>query len=230
MPLAQATGNTRDNDYLQSCAYCNTHVGKNNLRVCGQCKFVRYCSRACQRAAWKTHKPRCQTGAEFRAALAEDDEAQAINDAFSAWLNCWRNTINTCTIRAFDLANSPSDKLATHFVFIKVEPRLGLSTVVQSFQMLSGKVMFRDDFIQVLRDRDCTQEQIDDWRNDDRGDHTVHIAIEFASFFRFLWFSLRDLSKWREMDKKTSADRAATWAPVLQACIETGLQYVSSSD
>ena len=27
--------------------------------VCGRCEAVRYCSRECQRADWKTHKPAC---------------------------------------------------------------------------------------------------------------------------------------------------------------------------
>jgi hypothetical protein len=27
--------------------------------VCGRCEAVRYCSRECQRADWKAHKPAC---------------------------------------------------------------------------------------------------------------------------------------------------------------------------
>jgi hypothetical protein len=38
--------------------------------VCGGCRVARYCSRACQRAAWKQHKPVCQAISSAAAAAA----------------------------------------------------------------------------------------------------------------------------------------------------------------
>jgi hypothetical protein len=32
--------------------------------VCGRCEAVRYCSRECQRADWKAHKPACAAAAQ----------------------------------------------------------------------------------------------------------------------------------------------------------------------
>ncbi|KAL8714524.1 MAG: hypothetical protein Q9220_001472 [cf. Caloplaca sp. 1 TL-2023] len=39
------------------CDKCNS--GSNQLKACGGCGKVRYCSRDCQKAAWKTHKAQC---------------------------------------------------------------------------------------------------------------------------------------------------------------------------
>ncbi|KZP07580.1 hypothetical protein FIBSPDRAFT_1052900 [Athelia psychrophila] len=43
------------------CAQCGTGAGgSTTLSLCGVCKAVRYCGRACQAAHWKTHKKDCQ--------------------------------------------------------------------------------------------------------------------------------------------------------------------------
>ena len=41
-----------------SCANCQTSGIK--LSACSKCHAVRYCSTACQRAHWRSHKPACQ--------------------------------------------------------------------------------------------------------------------------------------------------------------------------
>ncbi|OCH91448.1 hypothetical protein OBBRIDRAFT_886968 [Obba rivulosa] len=210
MSSAKSSSKDRDNDYPD--------------------RFVRYCSRACQKAAWPTHKQRCHTGADFQALLDEDEEAKAINRAFSQWLACWRNTLHTVAISALNLANSLPDKLATHFVFLEMERRPNPPSVLQSFRMLHGEVMSRDDFVEVLRKEDCTQDEIDDWRNDDRGDHTVHIAIKFGTFMRFLWFSLRGLGRWRNVDKATADKLAANWVHALMGSIEMGSHRIRNGN
>lgn len=43
-----------------SCANCNTATTESRpLKLCGACKTVGYCDRACQKANWKVHKPAC---------------------------------------------------------------------------------------------------------------------------------------------------------------------------
>ncbi|KAF9040247.1 hypothetical protein BDZ89DRAFT_360790 [Hymenopellis radicata] len=31
----------------------------HKMKACGKCKYVRYCSKDCQRSHWRTHKQRC---------------------------------------------------------------------------------------------------------------------------------------------------------------------------
>jgi hypothetical protein len=46
-----------------SCGAEKARDGGGALRVCGRCHKAKYCSRECQRADWKAHKPRCTGGA-----------------------------------------------------------------------------------------------------------------------------------------------------------------------
>ncbi|KAG6909321.1 hypothetical protein DXG01_001120 [Tephrocybe rancida] len=42
------------------CHRCGV-VGADGLKICGKCKFSRYCSRECQTADWPEHKKSCKT-------------------------------------------------------------------------------------------------------------------------------------------------------------------------
>ncbi|EUC54468.1 MYND finger protein [Rhizoctonia solani AG-3 Rhs1AP] len=44
---------------IGNCCACGDH-GKPNLEMCSRCKKARYCSKICQRMAWKTHKKDCK--------------------------------------------------------------------------------------------------------------------------------------------------------------------------
>lgn len=47
--------------FIHKCAQCKKEEAKNNaLDRCARCKNVHYCSKVCQRAHWKTHKPDCK--------------------------------------------------------------------------------------------------------------------------------------------------------------------------
>jgi len=213
----------RDNDYFDRCSLCLEKVGKVNLKLCSHCRMVRYCSKDCQKAAWPTHKLRCKTGNAYLEALAQDKKTKALNASFTKWLNCWRATIQNVSLSALDLANHPHDRLATHCVYIEVERRVNPPSVAQSWRMLEGRVLSRDEVITKLYEFDCTEEQIEDWKMDNRGDHTVHIIIRFYGLMRFLWFSLRDLSRYRT-DPEGSADLAKGWDQMLMTVIEAGLE------
>jgi len=56
---------------------CSNITGPSDLQLvsgrsclCGGCRTARYCSRACQKAAWKQHKPACSALAAASAAAA----------------------------------------------------------------------------------------------------------------------------------------------------------------
>jgi hypothetical protein len=43
------------------CSYCNSEVLKLELKMCGQCKSTKYCSKECQVADWRgSHKRECK--------------------------------------------------------------------------------------------------------------------------------------------------------------------------
>ena len=62
---AKGKGKTEE-DSLQVCAHCGTkESAANPLARCSRCRLVWYCKgRGCQRAAWPSHKKKCQSVAE----------------------------------------------------------------------------------------------------------------------------------------------------------------------
>ncbi|KZT72238.1 hypothetical protein DAEQUDRAFT_64230 [Daedalea quercina L-15889] len=187
--------------------------------------FVRYCSYNCQKAAWSTHKTVCATGAAFKESLERPDNWQnkKLNDDFTKWLNYYRRLICTFSaVPAFNLANSPPDKLATHCMYLVIEHQPEARDVPFFFKMINGQIITREEMVETLQSMNLTDGQVDEWAQDNRGDHTVHIVIQFEGMLRFLWFSLRDLSRWRTINPATSNMLAGQWAEALAGAIETG--------
>ena len=44
----------------RTCMGCRNRVPKEQLKKCSACKTVRYCSKECQKKAWKIHKRTCK--------------------------------------------------------------------------------------------------------------------------------------------------------------------------
>lgn len=62
-------------DALDVCTICN----KPNSLHCARCKSTRYCSKACQKVDWHTHKLLCPTFSDFDASnRATDEQFRAI--------------------------------------------------------------------------------------------------------------------------------------------------------
>ena len=45
---------------------CASPLGDGGKKTCGACRAVKYCGKACQKAHWKVHKPRCADLANYR--------------------------------------------------------------------------------------------------------------------------------------------------------------------
>ena len=62
--LLAKVGNGHGSGGAAKCANCGQHSGQ--LMLCGRCKGVRYCGRACQVAHFKVHKEACRAAASKR--------------------------------------------------------------------------------------------------------------------------------------------------------------------
>ncbi|EPT04495.1 hypothetical protein FOMPIDRAFT_36993, partial [Fomitopsis schrenkii] len=212
-------------NYKETCSYCMKPVGKAKVRKCSVCNFVRYCSRDCQKAAWKTHKKVCTSGGAFKDSLEQPGqrESKKLNDDFTKWLNYYRRLIYTVTaVFAFNLPNSPPNKLATHCMYIVCERRPSGTSPEFYFRMVSGQIITREAMVGILNNMDLTPEQVDEWASDNRGDHTVHIVFQFEDMLRFLWFSLGTLEPYKAVGKAEANLVAAQWADKLAGAIEMG--------
>ena len=52
------------------CGYTEAQVFRK-LKICGKCKMAVYCSESCQKKAWKTHKPMCESNRRANSAYKE---------------------------------------------------------------------------------------------------------------------------------------------------------------
>jgi hypothetical protein len=48
-------------ELLHRCEECNTAASKKDLKLCGNCRTIFYCSKDCQEKNWKIHKLVCKT-------------------------------------------------------------------------------------------------------------------------------------------------------------------------
>jgi len=215
--------NSDSDDVRNKCSYCAADCGKASLRKCSSCKLSRYCSRECQKKAWKTHKASCNTTANMLANLVNDPEGRSLNDTFSRWLNSWKPILYGYALDALDLANHPADRLATHNVVIEIEKRPSPPSSAQTFRMFKGCIMSDAEWVQAMRDTDCTDEVIEDWKRDRRGDDTVRIIVICEDLVRFLYFSLKDKGDSRRVDSEASKDKAQDWDSKLKMVIEVGM-------
>ena len=58
---------------LKTCGWCGTlESRKQEYRCCSRCWQVQYCSKKCQKRAWKTHKNECNEYVARQAANSDD--------------------------------------------------------------------------------------------------------------------------------------------------------------
>ena len=89
----------------------NTSVINPLLAHYSQSRLVRYCGKKCQRDAWPTHKTRCNDARD----TINNAEDASLYAEFTHWKNEWNGALRFISLWAFDLANSPRDRLATHW-------------------------------------------------------------------------------------------------------------------
>jgi len=202
--------------YRGKCAYCLTDVGR---KLCSQCKLTRYCSRECQKSAWKAgHKLSCG-----RASGTD----QPGSPALSKWVEEWKGALMSWSCWAMDLTNHPRDRLASHIFFIRIEPRPHPPHRAQSHRMVAGEVLSRDDFRHVLTDLGTPPESMAQWEHDRRGEDTVQVCVycqgPLPHIMRWLWFTLKDGGAWfRAKAPNISRALAENWEEKLMAIIESG--------
>ncbi|GAW02112.1 hypothetical protein LENED_003745 [Lentinula edodes] len=155
------------------CNYCMKVFGRDNLRTCAQCRFVRYCSRGCQRAAWSAHKKSCKTTKDLREVTKSDRDVHIANEKLSKWMNTWRMSLTSWSLWALSPNASEKDKLATHCFVLHLDNRPDAPSPAQLFRLREVAVLSRSRVHDLFIEHDVSQHHIDDFLTDLRGENTV---------------------------------------------------------
>ncbi|KZV94335.1 hypothetical protein EXIGLDRAFT_835036 [Exidia glandulosa HHB12029] len=119
---------------MVKCYYCNTTIPAGEVKRCGRCRLVTYCSKNCQTISWKaSHKANCRPHPSLllpnggvrsdKPAKGTDERLQLdIDMALSSWLAKWRTVFQINTTLALDFAHNPPDYGVTHCLYLIVEP------------------------------------------------------------------------------------------------------------
>ncbi|KAF7793898.1 hypothetical protein EIP86_005020 [Pleurotus ostreatoroseus] len=204
------------------CYFCTKDVGRANLKACSQCRLVKYCSKECQRAAWPAHKTRCILGSAVTRDMGAADEE--FSTAMSKWMNCWRGTLALFCVPAMDLPNHPPNRLSTHCVAIELKRNSNAPTRAQAFSMVQGAIMSRQDFTRLILADIYSEEAIEAWEKDNRGDHSLQVCIGCENHMRFVWLQMSEenIQYFRSMNPAETAYLAAVWEKELIEKIASG--------
>jgi len=94
-----------------------------DLKRCGGCQFVTYCSRECQKADWKqVHKAACAVNAKAHREYRESPRVKSeAAKRITRWIQAWNPTIAFCSPLALDLANHEWGRHETHSLVMYME-------------------------------------------------------------------------------------------------------------
>ncbi|KAJ6454207.1 hypothetical protein C8R45DRAFT_882233 [Mycena sanguinolenta] len=124
---------------LTQCQHCFKSRGPGvTLQRCGACQVDLYCSKECQRAAWKTHKPKCainRSNAEMMPKTSLDTLK-----ALRAFTSKHRPTIAEAGIRALGVFTDPS-RAEHDLLLILLRPRLESPRVETTFWVTAANVV-----------------------------------------------------------------------------------------
>ncbi|KIP12171.1 hypothetical protein PHLGIDRAFT_21229 [Phlebiopsis gigantea 11061_1 CR5-6] len=120
------------------CFHCNEEIPQGDVKRCSRCRITTYCSKECQRAAWKSrHKEHCVPHSGLQVAPdgklgspakgSSGDDVLQMGRRLNKWLVHWRDVLLDFSFWAHDLANHP-DSAGKHFVLMEVTPKQSSAT------------------------------------------------------------------------------------------------------
>ncbi|KAK6969478.1 plasmid Orf3 domain-containing protein [Favolaschia claudopus] len=181
------------------CQQCQVTKHISELKRCGRCQLVKYCSPACQKSHWKVHKAHCKTREEMgqetvdeswknindqyghqRPGVSQpvDESLEAQAQRFRVWTEKWETTIRNW---AFWAMNVPSpmtreDKL-TKFTFVfEAQRRNNPPTLDQYFEMHGAEIMHASQMVGFLTHMK-RPEVLERWRKMSRKKDAVQVMI-----------------------------------------------------
>lgn len=120
------------------------------FRTCGGCRFANYCSRGCQKAAWKTHRAMCRMYKACAAAPGTYEDLDAVRCASVCAFadeELENASLNLKLIRATQIGELREHHRFMHVLWtreIPIHPQDGWSMPLLTFKLLDLTVMGYD--------------------------------------------------------------------------------------
>ncbi|TCD62697.1 hypothetical protein EIP91_006558 [Steccherinum ochraceum] len=139
------------------CQYCwkSGEPGVTLLK-CGGCRRAVYCSKLCQKNAWKQHKPKCLDAQETRAGL--DTSLLLQRKLLHKFVEKHRPTILNASYRALDIEAHP-ERALQDVLYVRVRRRPGHPRTETAFYVIDAEVTPIDSFVRAKDQiRECLRE------------------------------------------------------------------------
>lgn len=111
------------------CANPSCATTNGDLLKCSACKITWYCSRNCQQADWKSHKPFCKKASEERLQLQQQQQQQSGNSANG------NNTVSNNSYFSFKFSSANSSNgptaAAAHWLAEKCEKPIQAREIIE---------------------------------------------------------------------------------------------------
>ncbi|KAJ6496069.1 hypothetical protein C8R45DRAFT_802451, partial [Mycena sanguinolenta] len=129
------------------CQYCFKSKGPGvTLHRCAACEIDLYCSKECQRAAWKTHKTKCAINQAYAKELPKT-RLDALK-ALRAFTGKHRPTLSEAGTRALGVIADPS-RAERDVLLVLLRPRLDSPRVETTFWVTAVSVVPLSGFPQA---------------------------------------------------------------------------------
>ncbi|KAF7375399.1 hypothetical protein MSAN_00427500 [Mycena sanguinolenta] len=143
-----ANSNPKETQQKKStqCQYCFKSKGPGVILYrCSACEIDLYCSKECQRAAWKTHKTKCAINQSYAEKLPKSRFALK---ALRAFTGKHRPTLSEAGIRALGVTTDPS-RAERDVLLVLVRPRLDSPRVETTFCVTAVSIVPLSGFPQA---------------------------------------------------------------------------------
>ncbi|KAI0692464.1 hypothetical protein C8T65DRAFT_669582 [Cerioporus squamosus] len=123
---------------FRKCNNCYVSGEQKQLFSCSRCKSQAYCSRECQKADWKNHKPICENNGKLESALKEHERTPMglfdrlklvdgmsmyeLDQRLEKWVHWHNGTLMVATVQALRLPENVT-RAHTHLLYVKLKAR-----------------------------------------------------------------------------------------------------------
>lgn len=126
-----------DDQDLTACASC---ASIESLKQCGRCKTVSYCSTACQREHWQSHKPSCR----FKVVIPQAARSSTSTDALSLLRDIKGPSIQQ---------KRPGESPEAHEAFHIPELRLAIFSELPAIELLNTERVCRSWYLTSAKEK-----------------------------------------------------------------------------